>query len=246
MQEAADALMANQGAIVNSIIERTRHEATDEMLPGPSDAAKAHLGEWRERRNTPTDNERVILGDIWDDGNAVGLDGWVGPGRGTEPIDDYAVQARERAIEKFAAALHRTEVPEPSSLPDYFAPKPMPQVTFADRMSARSDDELGRMAGRDEIRAELEERKKNGVWVEHAGHCNAETRGSDAQGEPSDAQVIERLRGQIEEARNAWWSATEQGDNGLVYTDRIEDAMDGIWSAIGHADWTPDAAGGAR
>ncbi|WP_315106320.1 hypothetical protein [uncultured Microbacterium sp.] len=30
MQEAADALMANQGAIVNSIIERTRHEATDE------------------------------------------------------------------------------------------------------------------------------------------------------------------------------------------------------------------------
>lgn len=30
MQEAADALMANQGAIVNSIIERTRHEATDD------------------------------------------------------------------------------------------------------------------------------------------------------------------------------------------------------------------------
>lgn len=49
-----------------------------------------------------------------------------------------------------------------------------------------------------------------------------------------------RLRGQIEEARNAWWSATEQGDNGLVYTDRIEDAMDDIWSAIGHVDWTPD------
>ena len=30
MQEAADALMANQGAIVNSIIERTRHEPTDD------------------------------------------------------------------------------------------------------------------------------------------------------------------------------------------------------------------------
>ncbi|QWY84641.1 hypothetical protein QEH34_gp61 [Microbacterium phage Footloose] len=30
MQEAADALMANQGAIVNSIIERTRTEATDD------------------------------------------------------------------------------------------------------------------------------------------------------------------------------------------------------------------------
>jgi hypothetical protein len=49
-----------------------------------------------------------------------------------------------------------------------------------------------------------------------------------------------RLRGQIEQARNAWWSATEQGDNGLVYTDRIEDAMDDIWSAIGHAAWNPN------
>jgi hypothetical protein len=48
------------------------------------------------------------------------------------------------------------------------------------------------------------------------------------------------LRDQIEQARIAWWSAVEQGDNGLIYTDRIEDAMDDIWSAIGHADWTPD------
>lgn len=48
----------NQGAIVNSIIERTRTETADEMLPGPSDAAKTHLGEWRERRNTHADDER--------------------------------------------------------------------------------------------------------------------------------------------------------------------------------------------
>jgi hypothetical protein len=50
---------------------------------------------------------------------------------------------------------------------------------------------------------------------------------------------VEKLRGQIEEARSAWWSATEQGDNGLIYTDRVEGAMDETWSAIGHADWTP-------
>lgn len=59
-----------------------------------------------------------------------------------------------------------------------------PPETFADRLSARAEYELGRMAGRDELRAEQEERKKSGVWVEHAGHCNAEP-----QGEPSDAQV---------------------------------------------------------
>lgn len=50
---------------------------------------------------------------------------------------------------------------------------------------------------------------------------------------------FERLQMQIEEARTAWWSATEQGDSGLVYTDRIEEAMDDIWSAIGGSDWVP-------
>jgi hypothetical protein len=55
-----------------------------------------------------------------------------------------------------------------------------------------------------------------------------------------------RLRDKIEEARIAWWSATEQGDNGLIYTDRIEDAMDDIWSAIGHADWSPDHTDGSE
>lgn len=50
---------------------------------------------------------------------------------------------------------------------------------------------------------------------------------------------FERAQMQVEEARTAWWSATEQGDSGLVYTDRIEDAMDEIWSAIGSSDWLP-------
>lgn len=48
---------------------------------------------------------RTILENIWDDGNAVGLDGWVGPGRGTEPIDDYAIRARDRAIGAAVTAL---------------------------------------------------------------------------------------------------------------------------------------------
>jgi hypothetical protein len=51
--------------------------------------------------------------------------------------------------------------------------------------------------------------------------------------------TIVKLSDQIEEARTAWWSAVTQGDNGLIYTDRIEDAMDDIWSAIGDAEWVP-------
>ena len=61
--------------------------------------------------------------------------------------------------------------------------------------------------------------------VEHPCTC-AESR--------DDARTIERLQDQIKEARTAWFSATEPGDDGLlVYTDKIEDAMDEIWSAIG-------------
>jgi len=46
-----------------------------------------------------------VLGDLWDKGNGTGLDGWVGPGRGTYPIDDEAVHARERDIEAAIAVL---------------------------------------------------------------------------------------------------------------------------------------------
>lgn len=56
---------------------------------------------------------------------------------------------------------------------------------------------------------------------------------------PVVSEESAELRARIERAREAWWSATEQGDSGLVYTDRIEDAMDAIWDEIGHADWTP-------
>ena len=38
------------------------------------------------------------LEDVWDDGNAADLDGWIGPGRGAGEIDDEAVRCRERII----------------------------------------------------------------------------------------------------------------------------------------------------
>ncbi|MFE3059098.1 hypothetical protein [Nocardia sp. NPDC059239] len=43
---------------------------------------------------------RALLEDVWDDGNASGLDGWVGPGRGTEPVDEQAISNRRRVVDK--------------------------------------------------------------------------------------------------------------------------------------------------
>ena len=52
------------------------------------------------------DVERIaaVLGELWDQGNCTGLDGWVGPGRGAE-VDDEALLARERDVKKYAEQL---------------------------------------------------------------------------------------------------------------------------------------------
>lgn len=42
---------------------------------------------------------------VWDDGNATGLDGWTGPGRGSGEVDDYAIRARERAVNRLEAHI---------------------------------------------------------------------------------------------------------------------------------------------
>ena len=49
------------------------------------------------------------VGKAWDDGNATGLDGWVGPGRGTLPIDREAQHARTRMVHKADRALEGGE-----------------------------------------------------------------------------------------------------------------------------------------
>lgn len=53
-----------------------------------------------------TEIERLsdALGTAWDDGNATGLDGWTGPGRGTLPIDDQAVRNRDRCLDSIRGA----------------------------------------------------------------------------------------------------------------------------------------------
>ncbi|MFJ2297374.1 hypothetical protein [Oerskovia paurometabola] len=51
----------------------------------------------------------AALGDVWDEGNAAGLDGWTGPGRGSLDVDQYAVIARERAVRRALARLQGRE-----------------------------------------------------------------------------------------------------------------------------------------
>lgn len=46
-----------------------------------------------------------LFKDAWDDGNALGLDGWTGPGRGSEP-DQYAIDRREKMVDKLVGRLH--------------------------------------------------------------------------------------------------------------------------------------------
>ncbi|WP_327139392.1 hypothetical protein [Nocardia sp. NBC_01327] len=53
----------------------------------------------------PTETLHTVLEDTWDDGNAAGLDGWVGPGRGTEPVDADAIFRRDRATTNALANL---------------------------------------------------------------------------------------------------------------------------------------------
>lgn len=133
--------------------------------------------------------------------------------------------------------FRRSEVPEPSGLPTFFGPKSPATTTLGSPGEALtlSDDEKARADAFDEYMSSNAQMIRELVQGEPS---------SEPQGEPSDAEIIQKLRDQIEEARTAWWSAVEQGDDDLIYTDRIEDAMDEIWSAIGDAEWTPGEVGG--
>lgn len=52
-----------------------------------------------------TKSMAAVLGELWDQGNCTGLDGWIGPGRGSIEVDDVALDDRRRDVEKAAAAL---------------------------------------------------------------------------------------------------------------------------------------------
>lgn len=81
-------------------------------------------------------------------------------------------------------------------------------------------------------------------WAEYARRIDSAWRERLADLSILDESPTERLRDERDEAlatlakvREAWWSAAEQGDTGIVYTERVEQAMDDIWTAI--ADESP-------
>ena len=48
---------------------------------------------------TPARLVEAALLAAWDDGNALGLDGWIGPERGEDP-DEHAIRRREEYVRK--------------------------------------------------------------------------------------------------------------------------------------------------
>ena len=75
------------------------------LIPALLDALAAAEARTRELEATV---QREIYA-AWDEGNAVGLDGWVGPERGTDP-DGYAVRARDQYVDNRLAALRGSDV----------------------------------------------------------------------------------------------------------------------------------------
>ena len=92
------------------------------------------------------------LGNIWDDGNAAGLDGWVGPGRGAGEVDDEAIRSRDRAIEKCGRAL--LDATEPRPITDEMV-EAAARVMFDAPAGMTGDYTWAEMVGEDPSRADL-------------------------------------------------------------------------------------------
>lgn len=97
-------------------VERLRY--LDEQFPcdgmcspneGPEETCSRHgrspADLWERNSRLVAENTRLravaeeIAERAWDEGNCVGLDGWVGPGRGSE-VDDEALHSRRRDVAK--------------------------------------------------------------------------------------------------------------------------------------------------
>ncbi len=57
-----------------------------------------------------SDEAVAALGKAWDDGNATGLDGYVGPNRGAGDVDPEAVRARELVLDRLPAPFLQPQV----------------------------------------------------------------------------------------------------------------------------------------
>lgn len=72
-----------------------------ELVAGMPNRIKELEQEVRDARADERQKIAETLGLAWDDGNAVGLDGWIGPTRGEEP-DLEGISARDRVVRKYS------------------------------------------------------------------------------------------------------------------------------------------------
>lgn len=103
--KADEALVAERDAL-RAEVERL-NESTGEVwremnehINDATDRAEAAEAALAEQRAKVTE----AIGAAWDDGNATGLDGWIGPNRGEEP-DAEGIRAREHYVAKALASL---------------------------------------------------------------------------------------------------------------------------------------------
>lgn len=108
--------------------------------------------------DTVTDIETALLR-MWDDGNARGLDGWIGPERGEEP-DDYAISERRKCADRELDKLT-------SLLAD---PADRDEKAANTRMSGRNALEWRMVARNNERRAERAEAERDRLqhWKDEA------------------------------------------------------------------------------
>lgn len=108
--KVADNLLASladrPGEHWNARIIREESEARQRYLDGEeeySDAVDHPQADPVPAQVEITDEAATLVGEAWDDGNAMGLDGYVGPNRGAGDVDPEAERARERMVDRAAA-----------------------------------------------------------------------------------------------------------------------------------------------
>lgn len=94
----ADSIPKAIGALRS--MDATRAAALRRLLVALADALEA-------AQRPPIEIE-AALEYAWDDGNASGLDGWTGPGRGAGEVDKQAIYNRDRAIRTALEILGET------------------------------------------------------------------------------------------------------------------------------------------
>lgn len=97
-----------------------------------------------------------LVGEAWDDGNAIGLDGWIGPNRGAGDVDPEAERARARMVDR----AHSLPAAPPVStvVADFIAQRE--EYVRVLRQTVNADADYHRWQGHAEARRQLADKLK--------------------------------------------------------------------------------------